>query len=142
MSITHNRRGRHWPAARNLTIAVATAALAGSGAAMAADGGATPSTTKAAAGGADSVKPAPKTGERPPLSENEPVVTDARTRLGGLVADGAIDQAEADTVLHDVIAGSVDPEALVGAGKVSAAHMPAIVSVLDEVKRAHATPGG
>ncbi|MCW3048583.1 MAG: hypothetical protein JWO74_2867, partial [Solirubrobacterales bacterium] len=43
--------------------------------------------------------------------------------------------------LGDVIAGSVDPEALVRAGNVSAAHMPAIVTVLDEVKRAHATPG-
>jgi hypothetical protein len=80
------------PAARNLTIAVATAALAGSGAAMA--------------------------------------------------ADGAIEQAEADTVMRGVIAGSVDPGALVRAGTVSSAHMPAIDKVLREVKRANAGAGG
>jgi hypothetical protein len=137
MFTIHDWRGRHWQAARNLTIAVATAALAGGGAAMAADGGAAPSSTKAAA-----VKPAPKTGERLPLAEDEPVVTQARTRLESLVADGAIGQAEADTVLHSVIAGSVDPEALVRAGKVSAAHMPAIVNALDDVKRANAAAGG
>jgi hypothetical protein len=130
MSTTHSRRGRHRQVARNLTIALATAALAGTGAAMAADGGNPPPTT------------APKTGERPPLAANEPVVTDARARLQSLVADGTIAQAEADVVVGDVIAGSVDPEALVRAGDVSAAHMPPIVTVLDEVKRAHATPGG
>jgi hypothetical protein len=142
MSTTHDRRGRHRQAARNLMIAVATAALAGSGAAMAADGGAAPSTTKAAGGGAASVKPAPRPGERAPLAESEPVVTQARAALGRLVAGGAIGQAEADTVLHGVIAGSVDPEALVRAGTVAAAHMPAIVDVLDAVKRANASPRG
>jgi hypothetical protein len=141
MSTTHDRRGRHRQAARNLTIAIATAALAGSGAAMAADGGAAPSTTKPAGGGAASAKPAPQQGERAPLAQNEPVVTQARAGLGRLVADGAIEQAEADTVLRDVIAGSVDPEALVRAGKVSAGHMPAIVDLLDAVKRANASPG-
>ena len=54
---------------------------------------------------------------------------DARARLQGLVADGTIAQTEANVVLGDVIAGSVDPEALVRAGEVSAAHMPPIVTV-------------
>jgi hypothetical protein len=138
MSTTHERRGRQRQAARNLMIAVATAALAGTGAAMAADGGAAPSPTKAAAGGVKPTKTAQKTGERGPLAENEPIVTQARAALGRLVAEGAIDQAEADVVMRGVIAGHVDEEALVLAGDVSAAHMPAIESELRAVKRANA----
>jgi hypothetical protein len=139
---THDRRGRHRQAVRNLMIAVATAALAGTGAAMAADGGGAPATTKASAGGVQPAKTARKTGDRPPLAENEPVVTQARARLEGLVADGTIEQAEADTVLRGVIAGSVDLDALVRAGKVAAAHMPAIDNALREVKQANAAAGG
>jgi hypothetical protein len=143
MSTTHNRRARHRQAARNLTIAVATAALAGGGVAMAADGGsAAPPTTKAAAGGAKSVKSAPNPGEGAPLAANEPVVIQARAALEGLVADGAIEQAEADVVMRGVIAGAVDPDALVRAGEVSSAHMPAINDALREVKRANAPAGG
>jgi hypothetical protein len=138
MSTPQNRRDRHRQVARNLTIAVATAALVGTGAAMAADGGATPPTTKSAAAGTPAGKTAPQSSARGPLAENEPIVTDARSRLDRLVADGAIEQAEADVVLRGVIAGSVDPEALVRAGDVSAAHMPAINDVLVEVKRANA----
>jgi len=138
---SHNGRGRHWQFARNLTIAVATAALAGGGAALAADGGSGPPTKKPAAGGVERTKSAQKTGDRPPLADNEPVVTDARTRLGGLVADGTISQAEADVVVRDVIAGQVDADALVRAGELSSAHVPAIVNVLDDVKRAHANDG-
>jgi hypothetical protein len=41
-----------------------------------------------------------------------------------------------------VIAGSVDPDALVRAGKVAAAHMPAIDNALREVKQANAAAGG
>jgi hypothetical protein len=147
MSTQSNGRGRRWQVARNLTIAVATAALAGGGAAMAADGGSAPSTSKPAPAGAamptakapanaDRSAPA-KPGERAPLTTNEPVVTDARTRLDGLVADGTIRQAEADAVMRDVLAGSVDPGALVRSGEVSAAHMPAINNELVEVKRAN-----
>jgi hypothetical protein len=139
---SHDGRGRHRQAARNLTIAVATAALAGTGAAMAADGGAAPAATKAAAAGGQPAKTAQKTGERLPLAGNDPVVTQARARLEGLVADGTIEQAEADTVLRGVIAGSVDPAALVRAGEVAAAHMPAINSALREVKQANAAAGG
>jgi hypothetical protein len=143
MFTTHDRRGGHRQAARNLMIAVATAAMAGGGAAIAADnGGAAPATAKAAAGGVEPAKTAQKTGERGPLAENEPIVTQARAALGRLVAEGAIDQAEADVVMRGVIAGRVDEEALVRAGKVAAAHMPAIVNVLYEVKRANAPAGG
>jgi hypothetical protein len=138
MSTTPSRRARHKQAARNLTIAVATAALAGGGAAMAADGGTAPSTTKAGAGDAGSGKTAAKTGDRGQLAENEPLVTQARTGLGRLVAEGTIKQAEADAVMRSVIAGSVNPEALVSAGDVSAAHMPAINDVLRQVKTANA----
>jgi hypothetical protein len=142
MSINHDRRGRHRLVARNLTIAVATAALAGSGAAMAADGGGTPPPNKAGTGAADPAKAPPKSGDRLPLAENEPVVTQARAALGGLVADGAIVQSEADVVLRDVIAGRVEPDALVRAGEVSAAHVPAIDDALREVKRANAGAAG
>jgi hypothetical protein len=154
MSTTQNRRGRHKQAARNLMIAVATASLAGTGAAMAADGGgappntktgagaAAPQTTKVAPGGAGSVNQGPKQGVRAPLADNEPIVTQARAALERLVADGSIEQAEADVVLRDVIAGSVDPVALVRAGEVSSAHMPAINDALIAVKRANAPAGG
>jgi hypothetical protein len=139
---THDRRGRHRQVARNLTIAVATAALAGGGAAMAADGGAAPSTNKAPADGTESAKKAAVAGDRAPLGPNEPVVTQARAALEGLVADDTIEQTEADVVLRDVIAGSVEPDALVRAGKVSSAHMPAIMDALMEVKRANAPASG
>jgi hypothetical protein len=142
MFTTHDRRGRHRQAARNLTLAVATAALAGGGVAIAADGGAAPATTKAAAGGVKSAKTAQDTRDRQPLADNDPVVTQARSRLAGLVAEGAIDQAEADVVLRGVIAGSVEPDALVRAGKVASAHMPAINNALREVKEANAGAGG
>jgi hypothetical protein len=142
MFITHDRRGGHGHVARNLMIAVATAALAGSGVAIAADGGAAPVSTNAPAGCVEPAKTAHKTGERAPLAEDEQVVTEARARLEGLVAQGAIDQAEADEVMRGVIAGSVDPEALVRAGDVSAAHMRTINNVLREVKQANAPRNG
>jgi hypothetical protein len=137
MSTQHNGRGRHRQLARNLTMAVATAALAGTGAAVAADGGGA-SPSKAPAGGAGSGKTAAKTAERGPLAENAPVVTQARAGLARLVTAGTIEQSEADAVMRGVIAGTVDPGALVSAGDVSAAHMPAINDVLRAVKEANA----
>jgi hypothetical protein len=131
MFIHHIKRGRHWQVARNLTIAVATAALAGGGAAMAADGGGAPLTKKEALD-----QPAAN-GAGVPLD----VISDARTRLAGLVADGTITQGEADTLLQGVSAGSVDTGALVRAGELSSAHEQAVVTVLDQVKRAHMAPG-
>src|SRR5439155_16701621 len=77
-----------------------------------------------------------------PLAESDPIVRQARARLEGLVADGAIEQAEADVVMRRVIAGSVDPAALVRAGDVSAVHMPTINNALREVKQANAPGGG
>jgi hypothetical protein len=148
MSTTHDRRGRHRQAARKVTIAVATVALTGTGVAMAADGGAAPPTTKAAAGGAESAKKAelakqgPRMGEPGPLAEDEPIVIQVRARLGRLVAEGAIGQAEAEAVERDVIAGSVEPDALVRAGEVSSAHMRTINHVLREVKRANEPAAG
>jgi hypothetical protein len=148
MSNTHEGRSRHRQAARNLIIAVATAALAGGGVAVAADGGGAPAVAKRAAA-AGTLKPASGASgapganprDRGPLAENEPVVVQARAALGRLVGAGTIDQSEADVVLRDVIAGSVDPGALVRAGEVSAAHMPAIVEAITAVKRANASGG-
>ena len=156
MSTQHTRRGRHKQAARNLMIAVTTATLAGSGAAIAANGGAAPPTTKSApSAGAPVTKPADalagsasdgsrgsRRDPRAPLLDNEPVVTQVRARLAGLVAAGTIEQAEADVVLRDVRAGRVEPDALVRAGKVSSAHMPAIMDTLRQVKEANAPAGG
>ena len=44
--------------------------------------------------------------------------------------------------MRGVIAGRVDEAALVRAGDVSAAHMPTIIDVLKEVKRANAPSDG
>jgi hypothetical protein len=140
MSTTHNRRARHRQAARNLTLAVATAALAGGGVAMAADGGTAQPNTKAADGGGKSVTSVEKPAG--PLAPDEPIVIDARAALARLVADGSIEQAEADVVMRGVIAGRVDELALVRAGDVSAAHMTTIRDALIKVKRAHAPDGG
>ncbi|HMJ37697.1 MAG TPA: hypothetical protein VK501_27570 [Baekduia sp.] len=139
MFTSHDWRGRHRQAARNLSIAVASAVLAGGAAAMAADPG-TPSPTRSAADGAGCAKPGAK-GERLPLAPDDAIVTEVRTRLQALVADGAIEQAEADAVLHEVIAGSVDMGALVRAGTVAAAHVATIDEVLTDVKRASLAAG-
>jgi hypothetical protein len=137
MFTLHDRRGRHQQAARNLAIAVVSAALAGSGAAMAAGDGAAPPTDKPATTGADCPKPGITKGERVPLAADDVIVTAVRTRLQGLVADGAIEQSEADAVLQEVIAGSVNMGALTRDGKVSEAHAPTIDEALREIKRAH-----
>jgi hypothetical protein len=123
--------GGHRQAARNLTIVVIVTALAGTAAAIAASGG---SPTNAAADGVKSAKPGPTRTDGPPLPANAPVVTQMRARLADLVARGAIDQAEADTVLQRVIAGSIAPAALIRAGQVSADHMAVINDALHAVK--------
>jgi hypothetical protein len=142
MSTTHDRRGRHRQTARKVTIAVATVALTGTGVAMAADGGGAPPTTKAAAGDAEPAKKGPKPGNPGPLAQTDRLVIQVRAALGRLVADGAIGQTEADAVMRDVIAGSVEPDALVRAGDVSSAHMPAINHALREIKRANSPADG
>jgi hypothetical protein len=143
MSNTHDRPGRHRQAAHNLAIAVAAVALTGTGVAMAADGGGASPTTKAAKAAAAGAESAKKAGRMPgPLAENEPVVIQARAALARLLAAGAIEQAEVEVVMRGVIAGRVDGDALVRAGEVSSAHMPAIDNVLREVKRANAPARG
>ena len=76
------------------------------------------------------------------MAENDPIVIQARAALARLVADGTIEQAEADVVMQGVIAGRVDEGALVRAGDVSAAHMSTIRDALIEVKRANAPDDG
>jgi hypothetical protein len=143
MFTSHDGRGRR--IARNLTIAVAGAALAGSAAAMAADTGGTPSPTKPAkrvAHAADCAKPDPggkgDQGDRAPLSPDDTIVQDVRTRLQALVAAGRIEQGEADAVLREVTAGSVNLDALVRAGMLTAAHAETIDAVLKDIKNGHA----
>jgi hypothetical protein len=64
-----------------------------------------------------------------------------RSALHDLVANGAISQSQADTVLTQVEAGSVDPAALVQGGVVDQSQMQAIMAKLAAVKRSLA-PGG
>jgi hypothetical protein len=75
------------------------------------------------------------------LAKNDPFVIQARAALKRLVANGAIEQAEAEAVEREVIAGSVDAGALVRDGKVASAHMPAIIEAITEVKRASEPAG-
>jgi hypothetical protein len=105
---------------------------------MAAGDGGAPSTAKSSPAGAECAKPDPPKGDRVPLTANDPIVAQVRTRLQGLVADGTIEQAEADAVLHEVVAGTVDLGALTRAGKVAEAHAPAIENAMIEVKQANA----
>lgn len=137
MFTSHDGRGRQ--VARNLTIAVASAALAGSAAAMAADSGGTPSPTKRVINAADCTKPDPGAkGNRAPLSPGDTIVGEVRTRLHALVAAGKIEQGEADAVLREVTAGSVNLDQLVKAGTITAAHAETIDAVLMEIKNGHA----
>jgi hypothetical protein len=140
MFTSHDWRGRHRQAARNLSIAVTSAVLAGGAAAMAADGG-TPAPTKPAGDDAHCVKPAPRD-ERAPLSADDPIVEQARTGLQGLVTAGTIEQAEADAILRGVISGSVAMGELVDSGTVAADHVAPINAVLRAVKEGAIAAGG
>ena len=71
-------------------------------------------------------------------ASNDRVVAAARSALDKLVTDGTITQAQADTVMQQVTAGSVDPDALVSAGVVTDAQMHAIDAALVQVKRSFA----
>ncbi|MGN6378450.1 MAG: hypothetical protein ACTHNU_05820 [Gaiellales bacterium] len=66
----------------------------------------------------------------------------ARTALQRLVANGTIDQAQADAIERQVVAGSVDPAALVAAGRVNQTQMLAVAHALDQVKRSMAGSSG
>lgn len=136
MFTSHDGRGRR--IARNLTIAVAGAALAGSATAWATDTDRTSSPAKRVARVADCAKPDPGKPDRGPLSPDDPIVRDARTRLQALVTAGTAEQAEVDAVLREVIAGSVNLDALVKAGTITAAHAETIDAVLKDIKNSHA----
>jgi hypothetical protein len=137
MFTSHDWRGRHRQIARNLTIAAASAALAGSAAAMAADSGGTPAPDKRAVGAADCAKPDPGKGDRAPLTADDAIVKEARSRLQALVSAGTIQQGEADAVMREVIAGSINLDELVRAGTIAAAHAETIDAVLKEIKHSH-----
>ena len=88
----------------------------------------------AASGGrpAGAIKAAsPDNGNRAPAA----IARGARTALQTLVANGTLDQAQADTIEHDVQAGLVDSHALLTAGTVNQAQMRAVTEVLGQVKR-------
>jgi hypothetical protein len=54
--------------------------------------------------------------------------------LAGLVADGTIDQQQADAVQSQANAGSIDPKQLVQSGTVTDSQMHAIAAKIDQVK--------
>lgn len=65
----------------------------------------------------------------------DPIAAAARTALDRLVARGAINQSQADAIEQDVIAGSIDPHALVSDGLVTERQMQTVGAALDQVKR-------
>jgi hypothetical protein len=54
--------------------------------------------------------------------------------LAGLVADGTIDQQQADAVQSQADAGSIDPKQLVQSGTLTDAEMHAIAAQIDQLK--------
>jgi hypothetical protein len=54
--------------------------------------------------------------------------------LAGLVADGTIDQRQADAVQSQANAGSIDPKQLVQSGAVTDTQMHAIAAKIDQLK--------
>ncbi len=108
---------------RRLLASVAVVAAAGvasaAGVGFAQDGGAGPAASTPAA---------------TPSVPN--VLAGVRDGLAGLVAQGTIDQQQADAVQQEADAGSVDPKTLVASGVVNDAQMHAIADVIDRVKQA------
>jgi hypothetical protein len=109
-------------------VLVATATVAG--VAFAASGGDHPASTKA---------PTASAAARAP----DAVVRAARTALQRLVADGTINQTQADAIERHVVAGFVDPAALIADGTVTRTQMLAVAHTLDLVKEsmAHSSAG-
>jgi hypothetical protein len=108
---------------RRLLVSIAVAAAAGvasaAGVGYAQDGGSKP----AASTPATTAAPAPG------------ILAGVQAGLAGLVAEGTIDQHQADAVQQQADAGSIDPKTLVGSGVVSDPQMRAIANVIDQVKR-------
>ncbi len=82
-------------------------------------------------GGATAVKATPSVQAR----AANPIVSGARHALAGLVAHGTIDQSQADAILRQVEAGSIDPKAVVASGLLTDAQMRSVAGALDQVKR-------
>ena len=78
------------------------------------------------------------TGTRAP----DAITRAAHTALEQLVANGTINQSQADAIQRQVIAGSVDPAGLIAAGTLSATQMHAVAQALSQVKRSFAGPSG
>jgi hypothetical protein len=62
--------------------------------------------------------------------------------LQSLVDDGTIDQHQGDVLRQHLDAGTIDPDALVAAGAVTADQMQAVLDRLGTVKRSFAPPSG
>jgi len=114
-------------AALSLVVATGTA----SGVAFAGGG---------AGGGAATTAPTDKVAARGDANTGAPssIAAAAQSALARLAADGTIDQTQVDAVEQQVEAGSVDPNALVSSGVVSADKMHAIAQALDQVKSSFA----
>ena len=102
--------------AAHAAIAVLVATATATGVAFAASGG-----TKA---------PALRAGARAPDS----IARAAHAALQQLVANGTIDQVQADAIERQVVAGSIDPAALVASGTVNRTQMRAVAHTLRQVK--------
>ena len=73
---------------------------------------------------------------------SDDIVAAARSALDQLVANGTIDQSQANTVMEDVTAGSIDREALVAEGVLTEPQMQAVADAIDQVKRSFESTGG
>jgi hypothetical protein len=66
----------------------------------------------------------------------------AHTALERLVANGTLNQAQATAIQRQVVAGNVDPTALVAAGTVNQTQMHAVANALGQVKRSFVGASG
>ncbi len=80
-------------------------------------------------------KPAPSTS----VATTAPVpgiLTEIHDGLARLVAQGTIDQGQADAVQRQADGGTIDPKTLVASGVVSDQQMRTIADVIDQIKQA------
>lgn len=103
------------------TVAVAIAASVGSVAGV----------SLAQGGGAG------QTASTPSSSPPGGILAEVHRALAGLVADGTIDQRQADAVQQEANAGSINPKELVDSGALTDAQMRAVAAQLDQVKRSY-----
>jgi hypothetical protein len=80
--------------------------------------------------------PAPAASTRSPApAQAGGILAGVQTVLAGLVADGTIDQRQADAVQAEANAGSIDPKQLVDSGVLTDPQMRAVASKIDELKQ-------